>query len=174
MASDASWALEKQFDRIIAEHSRAIWRLACSYEPVAGRREELMQDIALALWQALPHFRGECSERTFVFRIAHNRGLSHIWKRKPAHESIDKLPERDHPIDERPEPEEQAAQECRRVALMSAVRSLPVTYRQMILLMLEDLSHAEMAEIVGITERNVAVRLNRARKALKEALEGQS
>ena len=49
--------------------------LAFSYEAVASVREELVQEIALAIWQALPRFRGECSERTFVFRIAHNRGL---------------------------------------------------------------------------------------------------
>jgi RNA polymerase sigma-70 factor (ECF subfamily) len=54
---------------------------------------------------------------------------------------------------------------------MLAIQTLPVSHRQMILLILEDLSHAEMAEILGITEGNVAVRLNRARKALKEALE---
>jgi RNA polymerase sigma-70 factor (ECF subfamily) len=53
---------------------------------------------------------------------------------------------------------------------MSAIQSLPVNHRQMIVLMLEGLSHAEMAEVVGITENNVAVRLNRARKMLKDAL----
>ena len=53
---------------------------------------------------------------------------------------------------------------------MVAIHSLPVTHRQMIVPMLEDLSHAEMADILGITENNVAVRLNRARKALKDAL----
>ena len=163
--------LEKQFDRIVAEHGAAISRLASSYELVASRREELVQDIALAIWQALPHFRGECSERTFIFRIAHNRGLSHVWKRKPAHESIEELPERHHPIDPRPQPEEHVAQEHRRAALMSAIQSLSVAHQQMILLMLEDLTHAEIAEILGITEGNVAVRLTRARKALKEALE---
>jgi RNA polymerase sigma-70 factor (ECF subfamily) len=53
---------------------------------------------------------------------------------------------------------------------MSAIQLLPVTQRQMIVLMLEGLSHAEMAEVMGITENNVAVRLNRARNMLKDAL----
>ena len=74
--SEQRHTLEKQFDRILSEHGAAISRLAFSYEAVAGIREELVQEIALAIWQALPHFRGECSERTFVYRIAHNRGLS--------------------------------------------------------------------------------------------------
>lgn len=163
-------ALEEQFDRIMQEYGPAVSRLASSYETVASRREELVQEIALAIWQALPHFRGDCSTRTFVYRIAHNRGLSHAWKRQPAHQPLDELQESSEPSDPRPHPEEQAAQNRQRAKLMSAIRSLPVTHRQMIMLMLEELSHAEIAGVLGITENNVAVRLNRARKALKEAL----
>lgn len=163
-------ALEQQFDRILREHGPAISRVAASYEVVASTREELVQDIALAIWQALPHFRGESSERTFIFRIAHNRGLSHVWKRRPVHEPLDDLEESDQPVDPRPQPEQQAAQKHERARLMSAVHSLPIMHRQMIVLMLEDFSYAEMAEVLGITENNVAVRMNRARKALKDAL----
>ena len=167
-------AVNEQFDRIMRVHGPAISRLASSYEQVTSRREELAQDIALAIWQALHHFRGECSERTFVFRIAHNRGLTHAWKRKPSLESLEDLPEHHHPIDPRPHPEDATAQKSRRAALMAAIHSLPVMHRQMILLLLEDLSYADMAEVLGITETNVAVRLNRARKALKQALEERS
>ena len=171
--SESRRALEERFERILGEHGAAISRLAYSYEAVAGIREELVQEIALAIWQALAHFRGECSERTFVYRIAHNRGLSHVWKRRPAHQPLDELEEADQPIDPRPHPEEKAARSDQRVQLMSAIQSLPVTQRQMIVLMLEGLSHAEMADVLGISENNVAVRLNRARNALKEALGGR-
>jgi RNA polymerase sigma-70 factor, ECF subfamily len=58
--------------------------------------------------------------------------------------------------------------------LRSAVQRLPLAYRQVVMLMLEDLSHAEIADVLGITESNVAVRLNRARKALKEVMEERS
>jgi len=54
--------------------------------------------------------------------------------------------------------------------LIATIQSLPMSHRQIIVLLLEDLSYAEMAEVLGISENNVAVRLNRARKALKEAL----
>jgi RNA polymerase sigma-70 factor (ECF subfamily) len=162
--------LEAQFDRILSEHGAAISRLAFGYETVASVREELVQDIALAIWQALAHFRGQCSERTFVYRIAHNRGLSHVWKRRPPHQPLEEIEESDQPIDPRPHPEEQVAQADRRTRLTSAIQSLPVTHRQMIVLMLEGLSHAQMAEVLGVTENNVAVRLNRARNMLKDAL----
>jgi len=168
--SESRRALEEQFDRILGDYGAAISRLAYSYEAVAGIREELVQEIALAIWQALARFRGECSERTFVFRIAHNRGLSHVWRRRPPYRLLEELEESDQPVDPRPHPEEQAARTDQRVRLMSAIQSLPVTYRQMIVLMLEGLSHAEIAEVMGVTENNVAVRLTRARKALKDAL----
>ena len=163
-------ALEQRFEHILGEHGAAISRLAYSYEAVAGIREELVQEIALAIWQALPHFRGECSERTFVFRIAHNRGLTHVGRRRPPPQSLDDLEEADEPVDPRPHPDEQLAQMNQRERLASAVQSLPVAYKQMIVLMLEGLSHAEIGEVLGITENNVAVRLTRARKALKEAM----
>jgi RNA polymerase sigma factor (sigma-70 family) len=168
--SEHRHALEKQFDRILSEYGAAISRLAFSYEAVASVREELVQEIALAIWQALARFRGECSERTFVYRIAHNRGLSHVWRRRPPHQPLEELEEFDQPVDPRPQPEDQATRTAQRVRLMSAIQSLPVTHRQMIVLMLEGLSHAEIAEVMGITENNVAVRLNRARKSLKSAL----
>jgi RNA polymerase sigma factor (sigma-70 family) len=174
MSKSGKREVASQFDRIMREYGPAISRLAASYEAVASMREELAQEIALAIWQALPHFRGECSERTFIYRIGHNRGLSHVWKRRPGHLPLDELPEQHHPIDPRPHPEEATAQQRRRASLMSAIQSLPITHRQAILLLLEDLSHAEIAQVLGTTETNVAVRLNRARKALKEAMEGHS
>ena len=73
-------------------------------------------------------------------------------------------------MDPRPHPDEQLAQINQRKRLVSAVQSLPVAHKQMIVLMLEGLSHAEIGEVLGITENNVAVRLTRARKALKETM----
>src|SRR5271155_5838571 len=165
-----SESTDERLDRVLREYGPALSRLAFGYEKLPAAREELTQEIALAIWQALPHFRGECSERTFVYRIAHNRGLSHVWKRRPSHQPLEEIEESDQPIDPRPHPEEQAARTDQRMRLMSAIQLLPVAHRQMIVLMLEGLSHAQMAEVLGITENNVAVRLNRARNMLKDAL----
>lgn len=165
MASDPA-----SFDRVLRDHGPALARLARSYEREPARSEELLQDISLALWQAWPTFRGECSERTFVYRIAHNRGLSHAWKRPPAAEPLDALPEAHEPVDPRPRPEEIAAGRQQRRHLQDAILGLPLGHRQTVLLMLEGLSQAEMAEVLGTTENNVAVRLTRARAALRDAM----
>jgi len=159
--------LEARFESLLREHGPALSRLASGYERVPARREELLQEIALAVWQALPRFRGDCAERTFVYRIAHNRCLTHMMRRKPAPVSLDETHEIPDPV---PGPDRAAVAGDLREALMAAVRDLPLPFRQVIILVLEDLSHAEIAEVLGITENNVAVRLNRARRALREAM----
>jgi RNA polymerase sigma factor (sigma-70 family) len=162
--------LEHKFDRIMREYGPALSRLATSYEPIPIRREDLLQEIAVAIWQALQHFRGECSERTFLYRIAHNRGLSYAWHRRRVEEPLDEFEAAHDPADPCPHPEEQTAQQHQKKRLLEAIQSLPVGHRQIIMLLLEDLSHSEIAEVLGISENNVGVRLNRARKALKLAL----
>jgi RNA polymerase sigma factor (sigma-70 family) len=161
---------QQRFDRIMREYGPALSRLTAGYEKVASVREELMQEIALAVWQALPHFRGECSERTFIYRIGHNRGLTHVYRRPAPHQRLDDMPHMEL-IDPQPSPDQQAATIDQHHRLRSAVQTLPVTYRQVVMLLLEDLPQADIAAVLGITEGNVAVRLNRARAALKQALQ---
>jgi len=158
--------LEGEYERLWAEFGASIGRLASSYESRAHAREDLLQDIRLAIWTALPRFRGDASMRTFVFRIAHNRALTHVWQRKKAgqHEEAEDV------VDARESPEASAIQNANRVKLVEAIRGLHIPFRQVITLALEDLSHAEIAVVLGISENNVAVRMNRARNLLKEIL----
>ncbi len=154
--------------RLLQEHDRALQRLAASYERDPARQQDLVQDIWLAVWQALPRFRGDCSERTFVFRIAHNRAVSHIdhWRRRRA----DSLEDEASIEAAQPDPERALSARQRRDQLRAAVQSLPLALRQVVVLSLEGLSHAEIADVTGITINNVAVRLTRARAALSRLL----
>ena len=70
--------LEQEFDSLLAANGPALARLAASYTNTSSDRDDLLQEIALAVWQALRAFRGECSPRTFLFRIAHNRAIAHL------------------------------------------------------------------------------------------------
>lgn len=154
--------------RLLEELDRPLRRLAASYERDPSRQQDLVQDIWLAVWRALPRFRGESSERTFVFRIAHNRAISHVdySQRRRAHSLDD-----DAPL-AAPEPDPECALSAtqRRDRLHRAVRDLPVGLRQVVVLALEGIHHGEIAEIVGISENNVAVRLTRARAMLSRVL----
>ncbi|MBI3448454.1 MAG: RNA polymerase sigma factor [Acidobacteria bacterium] len=159
--------LEARYQRLLREHGGAISRLASGYERIAGRREDLVQEIALAIWQALPRFRGDCSEKTFVYRIAQNRCLTHALRRKPGGNSLEGAAP---PVDLRPGPESAALAADLKERLLAAIRALALPYRQVITLVLEEMSHAEIAEVLGLTENNVGVRLNRAREKLREIL----
>ena len=156
-------------DALLDAHGPSLRRLASSYVRDRGERDDLFQEIVIAIWRALPRFRGECSERTFLFRIAHNRCLTHVARRRPA-APLDEH-EADAP-DPQPTVEAQLAEEQRRERLSNAVRALPLGYRQVVTLMLEGLPYREIAQVLGISESNVGVRLNRARQLLKERLEG--
>jgi len=162
-------ALEQQYDRILRDHGLALRRVAATYEADPARREDLFQEICLALWQALPRFREEASERTFAFRIAHNRGLTYGWRARGS--ATADLDEAEELADPRQDPESELAEGERRDRLREAVRRLPLTARQVVVLSLESLSQREIGDVLGITENNVAVRLTRARKLLRQALE---
>lgn len=157
------------FDRAVSEYGDALWRLTAGYAADRHDREDLRQDIHVALWKALHRFRGDCSLRTFVYRIAHNRGLSHRARMgRRDHRSLDHVVLRDP----RPGPAERTATARRREVLHEAIRRLSPTYRQTVMLHLDGLTNGEIAEVLGLSAGNVAVRLTRARKALKKILEG--
>jgi RNA polymerase sigma-70 factor, ECF subfamily len=166
--------LEQHFERILAANGPALSRLAASYTNTLSDRDDLLQEIAFAIWQALPRFRGECSERTFAFRIAHNRGITYLTRtRTGASGSISGSIE-DEEIevhDPAPGPESDLAQRQRARTLRQAVHRLPVAYRQVIMLTLEGLGYKEISEVLGISESNVGVRLSRARQILHDLLE---
>ncbi len=160
--------LDARYDQILQREGAALRRVAAAYEADPTRREDLFQEICLAIWQALPRFRGESSERTFIFRIAHNRGLTHRSRRPAASADLEEAAAVADPL---PGPEAAAGEAQRRERLRSAVLSLPLEPRQVISLTLEGLTPKEIAEVLGITENNTAVRLSRARRALRQILE---
>jgi RNA polymerase sigma-70 factor (ECF subfamily) len=158
---------DDQFERVLQKYGPSLRRLASAWEPDPAAQEDLLQEILLALWRALPRFRGAASERTFVFRVAMNRALTHRFRRPPRGEPLDTA---SHVSDSRPTPEAAATTSEQRASLVSGLQSLPVATRQILALSLEGLSGAEMADVLGITENNAAVRLSRARRALQEAM----
>lgn len=157
MPQDAS------FHSVLSQHGAAIARVASAFERNPARRDELVQEILLAVWQALPRYRGDAAIKTFVLRIAHNRAVEHVLQhqRELAREPLD-----DAIPDGRAGPERQASLRQRSERLLDAVRALPLAQRELVTLALEGLAHEEIAAVLGISTGNVAVRLSRARKTL--------
>jgi RNA polymerase sigma factor (sigma-70 family) len=146
-------------------------RLAWSYEHDPAGREDLFQEIAMALWTALPRFRGESSERTWVYRVAHNTALTFTASRR-------RRDSREQPGEPPREPalppsqEREAIEQQRRNLLWAAVQALPLDERQIVVLHLEGLSAAEIEAITGVSAGAVATRLTRFRQKLATQLRG--
>ncbi len=155
---------ETRFAELMKTYGPALGRVVASYARPSDQ-DDLAQDIAMALWNAFPSFRGGCSERTFVFRVAHNRALTHIARRRARGQDLPEI------ADPGPTPETRASDRQQIARLFAAIRRLSVPHRQVLTLALEDMDHAEIGACLGISVGNVAVRLNRARGALREQLD---
>lgn len=156
-----------RFERWMRAFGAAVVRAAASYEWKPELREELVQEMGLAIWRALPQFRGESSERSFVLRIAHNRGISHASKamREPRTEALDEaMPSFQQG------PEGQAQRNQRFDHLSRALLRLNLLDRELVTLSLEGLEYEEIAEITGLRANHVGVRLHRAKNSLKRML----
>jgi RNA polymerase sigma-70 factor (ECF subfamily) len=157
------------YEDLLRRYVAALRRLAWSYEHDPAGREDLFQEIAMALWTALPRFRGESSERTWVYRVAHNTALTFSASRR-------RRTGRELPDEPRPEPafaasqEHEAIEQQRRNLLWTAVRALPVDERQIVVLHLEGLSAMEIEAITGVSAGAVATRLTRVRQKLAAQL----
>ena len=163
-------AATKVFERLLVEHGAAIRRLVAAYELDASNREDLFQDIAAALWRALPAFRGECSERTFIYRVAHNTAITHRRRAAVRQRFVDLALAADQ-ADPQPGPDETLSRNALRARLLASVQRLSPALRQAIVLSLEGLSNVEIANVLGVSVGAVAVRLNRARAELSTLLE---
>jgi RNA polymerase sigma factor (sigma-70 family) len=165
--SASAQEFEQGLTALLALHGGALARLATSYVNTTADRDDLLQEIVVAIWRALPRFRGECSERTFIFRIAHNRAIAYITRKRLP---IDEIDEGLDVEDGRPNPEQTLSAEQQGQRLLEAIQRLPVNHRQVVTLMLEGLSYSEIADVLGISETNVGARLTRARQMLRARL----
>lgn len=139
-----------------------LWRAVCGYELNHAVREELLQEVLLAIWDSLPRLREPELLRPFVLRIAHNLGASHVRSETRIPTPV--------PFDEKlhdvavPATDSDSA---RTQWLFEALATLPLNLRQVLMLQLEGFDYDEIADMLGISAENVGVRLHRARKRLK-------
>jgi RNA polymerase sigma-70 factor, ECF subfamily len=154
------------FQRWLMEQGGAVFKVARAYTHTAEDAQDLVQEILLQVWRSLPQFKGRASVSTWIYRIALNTALT--WRRQAR-----RRPERQplFEIEELTADDSESAKqvEQREVVegLYAAIRQLPKGDAALVLLYLDDLSYREMAEVLGISESNVGVKLNRAKNALR-------
>ena len=160
------------YQEVAAEYGGALERLARAYEPDPDKRRDLLQEIQIALWRSFALFDQRCSMRTWVYRVAHNVATSHVLRPK-AHAptlvsdvELDAMPaavDAEHAFD-------------RRRALdkvYALIRNLRPVDRQVMLLYLEDVDAATIAEVTGLSAGNVATRVHRIKRSLTQQFRGR-
>jgi RNA polymerase sigma-70 factor (ECF subfamily) len=157
--------------RLLQQYEPALWRLVNSYEVDRSRREDLFQEIALGLWQAIPRFRGDSSERTWLYRIAHNIAISTLDTRRRRERSELPITDSIESPTAGEAPDQAVLSGEKRDAMMKAIRELPASARQVIVLYLEGLSYEEIEEISGLSQSAIATRLSRIRSRLAEIVQ---
>ncbi len=165
-ADDDDRAQRVRWTGTLAEHGRGLSRMAGSYTRSAAEREDLEQDIALALWRALPTFRGDSSLKTFAYKVARYCCFRHVRLRKDVDDPADPLTVADPGACI----ESAILHEDQRVRIEQALTDLPGNLESVLSLHLTGHSYAQIAETLGISERNVGVRLSRARARLRRQL----
>ncbi|MYM39944.1 RNA polymerase sigma factor [Duganella qianjiadongensis] len=158
------------YQQAVQDYGADIARFTAGYERDPARRRELLQEVHLALWQSLAQYKTDCSLRTWVYRVAHNVGVSHIQRSlRNAERNCLTLEEIEHMSSDTAE----IAQTERRLDLqkvLALIHRLAPLDRQVMLLYLEDMDAAGIADITGLSARNVATKVHRIKTVLANQL----
>ncbi|WAC14406.1 RNA polymerase sigma factor [Dyadobacter pollutisoli] len=153
--------MEKIFLQTIKEHQNIIHKISRMYRNTKEDQQDLFQEIVFQLWRAFPGFRQESKVSTWIYRIALNTAIAVYRKSKVNISLSDDLPEHADLETDISEQEE---------LMYRALRQLNDSEKALISLYLEDYSYQEIADITGISENYVGVRLNRIKEKLKSIL----
>ncbi|TGX50143.1 sigma-70 family RNA polymerase sigma factor [Sphingomonas gei] len=146
-----------------AAHAPAIARLARSVEANPDHARDLEQEIHLALWRSFAGFDRRCALSTWVYRVAHNVAASHAARgaRQAKRVALD-----DEALLAEGDPEAEIGQAHTIARLHALIRRLQPPDRQVILLYLEGLDAAAIAEVTGLTAGTIAVKIHRIKALL--------
>ncbi len=158
---------EAIFRDLVQQHAGIIEKTARGFAH-GDQRGDLRQEILLAIWRALPRFRGDAQLTTFIYRVCQNAALA--WIRQQSRYDARHTQASDDAIAALTNPDASTKPIEERL-LYQAIRKLPDFDRSLVLLYLDDLSYTQIAEITGITVNNVGARLTRARARLQNLVE---
>ncbi|MDQ1085513.1 RNA polymerase sigma factor [Siphonobacter sp. SORGH_AS_1065] len=155
--------MEKQFLEMITMHKATIHKVSRLYRDSPEDREDLFQEIVLQLWLSFPKFEGKSKQSTWIYKIALNTAMACYRKKRIILSFTERLPDQeDSNIDcENREREQQ---------LFVILKTLNEGDRALLALYFEDFDYREMAEITGLSENHIAVKMGRIRSRLKKTL----
>ena len=157
---------EEVFLGLLDQHAGIIRKVAFGYTSTFADREDLTQEITLQLWRAYPRYASDRPFSTWMYRIALNVAISFL--RRHSHPVRQTVPLEEHEFAD--ENAQGAGSDERLPLLQQVIASLAPLDRGLMLLYLEDHSYREIAAVLGITETNVATKLNRLKQRVREEM----
>lgn len=153
--------LEKDFANIVRKHKSTIYTVCYMFSQDNDEVEDLFQETLINLWKGFAQFRGDSSPSTWIWKVSLNTCISFDRKKRRRGESV--------PLSMSINLFEDDDNDSRQIEMLrKRINQLGPFDRAIVLLWLENLSYEEIGEIVGITAKNVSVRLVRIREQLKK------
>ena len=151
---------EKEFAQIVREHKRRIYTVCYMFSKDADEVADLFQEILINMWKGFPAFRGESTVSTWIWRVSLNTCINTSKKRR----RLDTIP-----LNVNINPYEDVDEDALQIRqLYERINRLGLVDRSIILMWLENLSYEEIGAILGISVKNVSVKLVRIREKLKQ------
>jgi RNA polymerase sigma-70 factor (ECF subfamily) len=145
----------------LAQYSGLVFKIVRAYAFTAMDREDLFQEITVQIWRSIPTFRSECAVTTWLYRISLNIAIRFSQKERKRSGNETDIEGVEHTLHEN-----STSGDERLSWLYDEIAKLDEIDRSITLLMLDGFSYKEMAAIVGITESNIGVKINRIKKHL--------
>jgi RNA polymerase sigma-70 factor, ECF subfamily len=165
---------ERAFGELVGRYESKVYSLALKMLRNPEDAEDVLQDTFLRAYRGIKSFKGNSTFSTWIYRITANSALMRLRKRQLPTVSIDDADEREAPIniaDWAPGPVEQMLNQETQAAMTEAIEALPPEFRQVFVLRdIEELSNAEVAEILDLSVAAVKSRLHRARLKVRNRL----
>jgi len=159
--------LEKEFLQIIQKNQGIIHKVCNIYCDFEEDRNDLFQEIVAQLWKSFPSFRNDSKFSTWMYRVALNTAITSFKKNKRRPDQ-NQLSYANFQIEE----EKYDTETEENIKLLHrAVSQLTGVEKSIVLLFLENKGYEEIAEITGITQNYVRVKMNRIKKKLKKLME---
>ncbi len=162
---------KQEFEQLLQQHQKIVYKVVNTYCWQADDRADLAQEIAIQLWRAFPAYDGQRKFSTWMYRIALNVAISSVRQRKNSLEYSVPLDESHLNIGtDIAESKDHERVNC----LQRFIAQLDTLNRALMLLYLEDHSYREIADIVGISETNVATKISRLKQRIRDDINTQS
>lgn len=153
-------SLELDFARVVREHKGTVYMVCYMFSKDEEEVADLFQDILVNLWKGFAKFRGDSSIRTWVYRVSLNTCISAERKKKRKGETV--------PLDMNINLFDDSVEDMKQIRMLQGrISRLGPFDRAIVLLWLENLSYDEIGDIVGISAKNVSVRLFRIKEQLR-------